>query len=70
MNYEKFIEKVEMMREAQKKYFKSRDNRILMRCLNLEKLVDDMITEYKFEKKEHVTQLELFPPPPNETDIF
>lgn len=59
-----------MMREAQKQYFKTRDNRILMRCLNLEKIVDDMISEHANEKNAHVTQLELFPPPPNKTDIF
>lgn len=70
MNYEKFIEKVEMMRQAQKQYFKSRDNRILMRCLNLEKLVDDMIAEHYNEKKAIVTQLDLFPSPPNESDVF
>lgn len=70
MNNEKFIEKVEMMREAQKQYFKSRDNRILMRCLNLEKLVDDMIIEHKFNDKLKVTQLELFPPQPTESEVF
>lgn len=70
MNIEKFIEKVEMMREAQKQYFKSRDNRILMRCLNLEKLVDEMIIEHKANYKPKVTQLDLFPPPPTETDVF
>lgn len=70
MNIEKFIEKVEMMREAQKQYFKSRDNRILMRCLNLEKLVDEMIIEHKFKDKPQVTHLELFPPPPTESDVF
>lgn len=70
MNNEKFIEKVEMMREAQKQYFKSRDNRILMRCLNLEKLVDDMIIEHRLKDKPKFTQLELFPPPPTESDVF
>lgn len=70
MNNEKFIEKVEMMREAQKQYFNSRDNRILMRCLNLEKLVDDMIIEHRLNDKPKVTQLELFPPPPTESDVF
>lgn len=70
MNIEKFIEKVEMMREAQKQYFKSRDNRILMRCLNLEKLVDDMIIEHKLKDKPQVTQLELFPPTTTEEDVF
>lgn len=70
MNNEKFIEKVEMMREAQKQYFKSKDNRILMRCLNLEKLVDEMIIEHRLIDKPKVTQLELFTPPPAESDIF
>lgn len=70
MNYNKFIEKVEMMREAQKQYFKSRDNRILMRCLNLEKLVDDMIIENRLKDKPKITQLEIFPPPPTESDVI
>jgi len=70
MNNEKFIEKVEMMREAQKQYFKSRDNRILMRCLNLEKLVDEMIIEHRLNNKPKITQLKLFPPPPTESDVF
>lgn len=70
MQNEKFIEKVEMMREAQKQYFKTRDNRILMRCLNLEKIVDDMIAEHYKEKIVNITELDLFPTPPNESDIF
>lgn len=70
MNNKKFIEKVEMMREAQKQYFKTKDNRILIRCLNLEKLVDDMIAEHYKEKIVKITELDLFPPPPTESDIF
>lgn len=38
-----FISKVEQMREAQKRYFKTRDNETLIKAKQLEAEVEDLI---------------------------
>lgn len=43
MNPKEFFEKVERMREAQKKYFKIRSSLALQLCKKLEKEIDDEI---------------------------
>jgi len=47
MTYEKFILLVEQMRDAQVKYFQTRDKTVLARSKSLERQVDKAIEELK-----------------------
>lgn len=61
MDIKQFTKFVKLMRQAQQEYFKTRDRRILMRSINLEKIVDDMVSDYYNPGKNLPTQMDLFP---------
>lgn len=60
MDTEKFIGVVRRMREAQREYFKTRNNIILFRAKSLEQIVDEMIQEHDAWLKNHPRQHDLF----------
>lgn len=49
MDIEKFVDLVERMREAQVRYFKTKNRNAFQRALILEPLVDEEIKKYKEE---------------------
>lgn len=60
MDTDKFIETVKRMRQAQKDYFKYRDQRVLIHAKMLENVVDTMIQQYDDFKLKHPVQRNLF----------
>lgn len=55
-----FYQWVKKMRDSQKEYFRTRDNRILQRAKMLEKIVDELIFEHQANNKKEPRQLNLF----------
>lgn len=62
MEIDKFIELVENMREAQSRYFKTRDKRALQRSIILENLCDKEIKEYRDTQISKIKEPDLFAP--------
>lgn len=60
MNHTEFFKWVKKMRDSQKEYFRTRDNRILQRAKMLEKIVDELIFEHQANNKQEPRQLNLF----------
>lgn len=51
MNYEKLIELVEQMREAQKSYFRDRSQQWLSKAKELERRVDKAVLDHHDKQK-------------------
>lgn len=63
MEAKEFFDKVVLMREAQKKYFKMRTSLDLTAAKKLEKEIDDEISRVQtLMKPKQPTQADLFPP--------